>query len=129
MPSTSTTGKVTDWMTAQQNVTVFTAILVALPLLYAFNSTVSDSSGSFLFLITLAVVVPTAYNELWSRYEQTWKAIGWVVVGCTVAAVEFTGIYLVSIEVGAPSSLIASTAAFLVTALGNIVWLTLRKRR
>lgn len=129
MPSTSTVSRAYDWATTQRNLTILVAILVAVPTAYAFQSTIGgESAGNFLLLVTLAVGVPTAYEEYWPHYDQTWKAIVWIVVACAVVTVEFVGLYLVGMEYVRLSSLRVSIGAFLVTDIGNLVWLSVRRR-
>lgn len=72
--------------------------------------------------------MPTAYDEYWTQYDQTWKAIVWILVACLVVTIEFVGLYIVGTEYVSLSPLYASTGAFLVTDLGNLAWLTLRQR-
>lgn len=116
--------------TSQRNVTIYTAIAVALPTAYAFQSTVgaSELSGDFLLLMTLAVGVPTAYDEYWPRYDRTWKAVAWVLVACAVATAEFVGLYLLATAVLGLSPLVGGIGAFLVTDVGNLLWLSRRRR-
>jgi hypothetical protein len=130
MPSTSFGSRVTNWATSQRNLTIFVSIFAAFPLSYAFQSIVSEnaSAGSFLLLVTLAVGVPTAYDEYWPQYDQTWKAIGWILIACVVVTIEFSGLYIVGTEYLDLTPLYASAGAFLVTDLGNLVWLSLRQR-
>jgi len=130
MPSTSVLSRVTAWTTSQRNLTIFVSILVAFPLSYGFQSITagSASAGGFLLLVTLAVGIPTAYDEYWPRYDQTWKAIGWILLACLVVTIEFVGLYIVWTEYANLIPLYASTGAFLVTDLGNLAWLSLRQR-
>jgi hypothetical protein len=130
MPSTSVVSRVTNWATSQRNLTIFVSIFAALPLSYAFQSIVSESAsaGSFLLLVTLAVGVPTAYDEYWPQYDQTWKAIGWILLACVVVTIEFVGLYIVGTEYINLTPLYASAGAFLVTDLGNLAWLSFRQR-
>lgn len=130
MPSTSLVSRITNWTTSQRNLTIFVSILAAFPLSYAFQSIVSESAstGSFLLLVTLAVGVPTAYDEYWLHYEHTWQAIGWILLACLVVAIEFVGFYVVgTVYVDLPP-IYASTGAFLVAAVGNLAWFSIRQR-
>ncbi|MFA9516904.1 hypothetical protein ACERIT_06760 [Halopenitus sp. H-Gu1] len=130
MPSTNTVSRIYNWATTQRNLTIFVAILIAVPTAYAFQSMVSGggSAGDFLLLMTLAVGVPTAYDEYWPRYTQTWKAIAWVLTACLVVTIEFVGLYLVGTEYVGVSPFYASIGAFLITDLGNLAWLSVRHR-
>lgn len=129
MPS-PTVARVSDWVTSQRNLTIFVAILVAVPTAYAFQSRVTGggSPGDFLLLLTLAVGVPTAYDEYWPRYDQTWKAILWVLTACLVATVEFVALYLGGTGYVNLSPFSAAVGAFLVTDLGGFALLAARKR-
>lgn len=130
MSSTSTASKIYRWATTQRNLTIFVAIIVAVPMVYAVQSIVggSELSGDFLLLMALAVGVPTAYDEYWPYYDQTWKAIMWICVTCVVATIEFTSLYLVGTEFVNLPPLFASISAFLITDLGNLAWLSIRQR-
>lgn len=130
MPSTRSVSRIYEWATTQRNLTIFVAILVAVPTSYAFQSMVSGggSTGDFLLLMTLAVGVPTAYDEYWPQYEQTWKAITWVLAACLVVTIEFVGLYLVGTDYVRLSPFYASIGAFLITDLGNLAWLSIRTR-
>lgn len=131
MPSNSTSSRVPNWMTTQRNLTILVAILVAVPIAYGFRVGVSgaDFGGSFLLLMSLAVGVPTAYDEYWPKYDRSWTAVAWVVAACIVVTTEFTGLYLIGTELGNLSPLRGSIGAFLITDLGNYAWLSVRKRR
>lgn len=93
---------VPDWMKTQRNLTILVAILVAVPIAYGFRVMVSgaDFGGSFLLLMTLAVGVPSAYDEYWPKYDRIWDAVIWIVLACIVATTEFIGLYLVGTELG-----------------------------
>lgn len=121
MPSTRA-ARLSAWLTAQRNVTIFAAILIALPVAYAFHAAVGGGPGDFLLLMTLAVGVPTAYDDYWPRYDRTWQAVGWVVLACAVVTVEFTGLYLAGTALGL-GPFPAAIGAFLPTSLGNLAWL------
>lgn len=131
MPSTNSSSKVPDWMTTQRNLTILVAILVAVPIAYGFRvmGSSADYEGSFLLLMTLAVGVPTAYDEYWPKYDQIWNAVVWVFAACIVATMEFIGLYFVGTEVGNLSPFLASIGAFLITDLGNLAWLSVWSRR
>lgn len=124
----SARSRLRDWLTAQRNVVVFAAILVAVPVTGAYVETVGGGEGSVLLLLTLAVVVPQAYLEHWPAYDATWKAVAWVVVACAVATVEFAVLFVVGTELLALAPLHASAGAFLVTTLGTLVVLSRRRR-
>jgi hypothetical protein len=98
-------------MTIQRNLTILVAILVSVPIAYGFRAVVggADFGGSFLLLMTLAVGVPTAYDEFWPKYDRTWDAIIWVVAACIVATTEFTGLYLMGTGLGNLSPFLGST--------------------
>jgi hypothetical protein len=102
MPSTSESLGILEWMTTQRNLTILTAILVG---------------------------VPTAYDEYWWKYDRARTAVVRTVTACAVATVEFSGFYLVGVELLGLSPLYASVGAFLVTELGNLSWLAVRSRQ
>lgn len=128
MPSTRVLARFFERATTQRNVTIVVAILVAVPTAYAFRSAVpgGDSAADFLLLLTLAVAVPTAYDERWPRYDQTSTAVAWILGACLVATVAFAGLYLLGTAVVGLSPLFASVAAFLVTDLGGLALLSTR---
>ena len=131
MPSSSTSSSVLNWMTTQRNLTILVAILVAVPIAYGFRVVVSgaDFSGSFLLLMTLAVSVPAAYDEYWQKYDRIGDAVAWVVAACVVVTTEFTGFYFIGTKLADLSPLLGSIGAFLITDLGNLAWLSVRKRQ
>ncbi|MFB6171225.1 MAG: hypothetical protein ABEJ23_01740 [Haloarculaceae archaeon] len=126
MPSTSASTRLRDRVATQRNVTIVVAILVAVPTAYAVQSTVGSDAGGFLLLVTLAVGVPTAYDEYWPAYDRTWLAVAWVLAACAVAAVTFTALSLVGTAVGLSPAL-AAGVAFLVTGLGGSALLARRR--
>jgi hypothetical protein len=116
-------------MTDQRNLTIFAAILVAVPTAYAFTLYVdAGGGGDFLLLLTLAVGVPTAYDEYWPRYDETWKAVAWVVAACVWATAEFTAVYLLVVDVLSLSPVVGALGAFLVTTVGTVAVLAVRRR-
>ena len=122
MPSTNVVTRIRQQFWTQRNLTVSVAILLALFLTYGFG-VVFDPDGSFLLLLTIGVVVPTLYDEYWSPYNRTWKAVCWIVVASAVASGGFTGLYRIGTELFGLSSLLASTGAFLLTMGGGIALL------
>ena len=122
MPSTNVVTRIRQQFWTQRNLTVSVAILLALFLTYGFG-VVFDPDGSFLLLLTIGVVVPTLYDEYWSPYNRTWKAVCWIVVASAVASGGFTGLYWIGTELFGLSSLLASTGAFLLTMGGGIALL------
>jgi len=123
MPSTNTETPIRERIRAQRNVVVYAALLVALPITYGFSA-VFGPDGSFLLLLTVGVVVPTAYNERWPPYDRTWKAVGWIAVASTVAAVAFAAVFTLAVRLFSASALVASGGAFVVTAAGGFALLT-----
>lgn len=130
MPSTRPTTRLYEWVTSQRNQTISVAIVIAVPTAYAFQTTVGSDglSGDFLLLMTLAVFVPTAYDEYWPKYDRTSTAIAWIIAACAVATAEFTTLYLIGIEVLSVSPLLAGIGAFLITDVGSLAWLAHRHR-
>jgi hypothetical protein len=130
MPSSGFPVRIFQRATTQRNLTIIVAILTAVPTAYAFQATVGDGSqaSSFLLLMTLAVGVPTAYDEHWPQYDRSWKAIAWVLVASGIAAFVFTGSYILAVDLLEVSPWIASVGAFLVTDLGGLVGLATWKR-
>lgn len=128
--STSTTSNIRDWLTTQRQLTIVTAIVVALPTTYAFQSMIDGDpfAGSFFLLMALAVGVPSAYDEYWPQYDQTWKAVAWILVACVVTTVEFTGLYLVG-TAAVDVAWVAPVGAFFITYLGNLLVLAFWQRR
>jgi hypothetical protein len=77
--------------------------------------------------MTFAVSVPTIYDEYGPKHDQTWKVILWVSVACALGVFEFIILYLFGTEFVNLSPLLASVGAFLVTHLGNLIWLSARQ--
>lgn len=127
MPAISALDRFWRWLTTQRNLTILTAILLAVPVAYTFQVAFDSGSGDFLLLMLLAVGVPTAFDEHYAPFDRTWKAIGWVVVACALVTVEFTVLYLVSTLWVGLSPFAAGAAAFLVTAFGNLIVLGRRR--
>ena len=128
MPSTEIVSATRKWITAQRQLTIVTAIAVALPTAYAFQSWSGAAGSGFLLLLTLAVGVPTAYDEYWPTYDRTWKAVSWVLVSCAAATVEFAGFFLAGTTVLALTPITSAVVAFLVTNLGTVALLAVRRR-
>jgi|SRR6056297_3595915 len=128
VPSTAF-ARLRERATTQRNVTIYVAILAAVPLAYAFDTAVGGAQGDFLLLMTLAVGVPSAYEGYWPAYDATWKAVAWVLAACAVVTVEFTGLYLAGTDLLSLSPFVAGIVAFLVVDLGNLAWLSVMRRR
>ncbi|WP_136715214.1 hypothetical protein [Halorientalis salina] len=126
MPSSQTTTGFLDRATSQRNVSIYTAIAVAAPTAYAFNVAFTYE-GSFLLLMTLAVGVPTAYDDYGPAYDRTPKTVGWVLVACGIAAVEFVGFFVVATESLELSAFLGGIVAFLGTWLLNLSVLVVRQ--
>jgi hypothetical protein len=127
MSSSKPTPNVLDRATSQRNVSIYTAIAVAAPTAYAFNIAFTYE-GSFLLLMTLAVGVPTAYDDYGPAYDRTLGTVGWVLVACGVAAAEFVGFFVIATESLALSPFIGGIVAFLGTWLLNLSALVVRQR-
>ncbi|SEN20831.1 hypothetical protein SAMN05216388_100257 [Halorientalis persicus] len=121
MPSHSadTQRSLWDRATAQRNVAIYAAILVAVPVAYGFHLAFDGEGADFLLLLTLAVGVPTSYNTYWPSYDRTWKAVAWVIVAAAAATAAFTGLFVAGTKLLALSPFPASIGAFLVTSLGG----------
>jgi hypothetical protein len=122
VPSTNVVTQIRQRFWTQRNLTVSVAILLAFFLTYGFG-VVFEPDGSFLLLLTVGVVVPTLYDEYWSPYDRTWKAVCWIVVASAVASGAFTGLYFIGTELFGLSSILASAGAFLVATIGGIALL------
>ena len=129
MPSTSTLGTIRERATTQRNVTILTAILVAVPVAYAFHLWSDAQQGEFLLLMILAVGVPTAFDDFHGPFDRTWKALLWILAACAVVTVEFVGLYVVSTDALGQSPFLASVGAFLVTTMLNLAWLLVSQRQ
>jgi preprotein translocase subunit SecE len=126
MTETSTARRVREWATSQRNVTIYTAVLVAVPAAFAFREIIDASPGSLLLLLTLGVSVPRIYDEYWPAYRETWQAVVWILVACAIAGAQFTGLYILGTRVIHLSPLAAGVGAFVITDLGNSLWLAVR---
>lgn len=128
MPSTSNGQSLRERALTQRNATILTAILVALPTAYGFHVWSGAEQGGFLVLMLLAVLVPTAYDDLWETYDETWKGVVWTLAACAVVTVEFVGLYVVGVDSLSMSPFAAGVGAFGLTAAVNLAVLVARQR-
>ncbi|WP_435183950.1 hypothetical protein [Halobellus sp. EA9] len=128
MPSTNSRSAIYRWATAQRQLTIFAGVAAALPAAYAFRSAYGSGPGSFLLLVTLGVVVPTAYDEYWPAYDRAGAAVAWILVACAVAATAFVACYLVGTEAAGLGSTPSAAVAFLATDLGGFALLAVGRR-
>ena len=127
MPTTDTVARVLGRATTNRNVSISVAIVVAVPLAYAFNLRFGYQ-GSLLLLLTLGLGVPTAYADYWPGHDETWRTVAWVLAACFVAAVEFTGGYVIATTALRLSPFVASIGTFLLIWTMNLSWLVVRHR-
>ena len=128
MPSTSSGTSLRERALTQQNATILTAILVAIPTAYGFHVWSGAEQGDFLLLLLLGVTVPTVYDDLWPAYDRTWKAIVWTLGACGVVTVEFVGLYVVGTDSLSLSPFAASVGAFGLTTVVNLALLLVRQQ-
>ncbi|MFB6293676.1 MAG: hypothetical protein ABEH60_05390 [Halonotius sp.] len=131
MPSTNLPSRVFGWLTTQRNLTILVAICIALPTAYGFRMVVdgADSGGSFLLLMSLGVGIPSAYANYGTTYDRVRNAVAWVILGCIAVTATFTSLYLVGTELGDLSHFLGGNVAFVITNIGLLAWLLIRKRR
>ena len=110
-------------VTTTENLTVVAAILASLPLTYAASTVFGYSDGTALLLLTIAVGVPTVYNEQWPAEESTPRAVGWVLGAGVLATIAFTACYLVGTDLLSLSEAPASAVSFVLT-MGGLVGAT-----
>lgn len=100
------------WLTPR-NVTILTAIAVALPAAYLFHTSVRAEQADFLLLLALGVGVPTALEGfVGSLREAVRLSLG----ACAVIAALFTGVYFATRSVAGEFP--AAVVAFVVSYLG-----------
>ena len=116
--SNDSRGSLWDRATAQRNVVIYAAVLVAVPAAYGFHVVFSGQEAGFLLLVTLGVGVPTAYNSYWPTYDRLWKTVVWVVGAAALSAAAFAGLFVAGTDLFALSAFPASASAFVVTAVG-----------
>lgn len=123
MPSTSILDRFSTYLTSQRNIVIFVSILIAVPIAYGFQATIGqgEQASGFLLLMMLAVGVPTTYNDHWSAYDRTWKAIGWVLVASVAVLLQFGALYAIGTMVLKVSTFAAAVGAFLITSLGDLL--------
>ena len=126
MSSTSETPQLYARVTTQANLVIFAAIVIGIPMAYAFTEMTGASAPSFLLLVVIAIGVPQAYVEHWNEYDRTWNAIVWVLVAAGVVSIEFTALYRASTELVGLPPIHGGAVAFLLVYLGNLVWLHIR---
>lgn len=128
MSSTNTTARLSAWATTQQNVAIFVAIVIGLPVAYAFSETTGAFAPSFLMLAMIAIGVPRAYDEYWTEYDRTRTAVAWVLVASAVVTVEFVVLYRLGVDLFGLAAIHGGAVAFAVVSLGNLVLLGRRRR-
>ena len=124
----STVSRLLARATTRRNVTIYVAILMGVLVAAGVERAVPavDGPASFLLLVTLAVGVPTVYDECGPAHDRTAPAVAWVLAGCVVAAVEFVAVYLAVGVLAGLSVTPAAAVAFVVTAGVNLAWLVRR---
>ena len=97
MASDSTLGYLYSRATTQRKIAFYTAILVAIPVVYTFQTTIgpTQTDGLPVILILLVIGVPEAYGKYWPQYERTRETVGWTLTACLFVSLEFAGLYVV----------------------------------
>jgi asparagine N-glycosylation enzyme membrane subunit Stt3 len=128
--SDSTLGYLYSRATTQRKVAVYTAILVALPVVYTFQTTTGPTrtDGLPVLSILLVVGVPEACGKYWPQYERTRETVGWTLTACVFVSLEFAGLYTVLTGYRIQPT-IASIGAAVSLSMVNIFWSLDRFRR
>lgn len=110
--------KVRNYIGSQRSLTIFVAMVLAIPISRHFESTVGGLIGRLFLLVLIGATVPTAYEECWPRYDEAWKAVAWVLVAAVVVTTAFIGIYLAVTSVADLPFSFASFVSYFVTHIG-----------
>lgn len=119
MPST-TDRALGERLASQRNVTILTAIAVALPAAYWFHTAFGDGPGDFLLLMAVAVGVPTAADLYGPDHGRLWRAVATTAVASVAVGAAFVGVYVLGTGPLSLSPFVASVMAFLVAELGPL---------
>jgi hypothetical protein len=125
MPSTGDGHTILDRLATQRNVTIATAIAVAIPAAYGFHVAFGAGTGDFLLLLAVAVGVPTAMDQYWRAHGRLLRAAGETAVGAVAVAATFLALYVLGTDVLSLSPFPAAVLAFLVADLGPLAALAL----
>jgi len=128
MTATSRLDSLRQRATTTRNVTIYVAILIAVPTAYAFHVWSGTEGGDFLLLMMLAIGVPTAFDEYKTAVEDHWRAVAWVLGACLIVTIEYTGVYVIGTETLSLSAFWASLGAFLLVWAMNHAYLVVRSR-
>jgi len=128
MPFTHSIDALRERVTTRRNVTIYVAILVAVPVAYWFSTWTPAETGDVLLLLLLAVGVPTGFDEYKSDVDGYWSAVAWVLGASLVVTAQFVGFYVVGVDVLSLSPFRASVGSFLFVWLTNHAYLVVRSR-
>ena len=121
--SDSTLGHLYSRATTQRKLAVYTAVLVAIPVVYTIETTGTAQTEALpVLLILLVIGVPEAYGKHWPQYERPRNTVAWTLVACLLVAMEFAGVYTILSGYDAHPT-VASLGAALLLSVGNVVWM------
>lgn len=118
MPSTEPSSRLRQRVTSTRNVTIATAIAVALPAAYAFHSQLPGDQSGFLLLFAVAVGVPNAFDGYGPDFESRWNCVFATLWVSSAVVVAYVGSFVAGVDVLSVSPFLASILAFLVGLLG-----------
>lgn len=121
--SDSTLGHLYSKATTQRKLAVYTAVLVAIPVVYITELTgLTQTGGLPVLLILLVIGVPETYGKHWPQYERTRKTVAWTLAACLLVTLEFVCLYIILTGYEIQPTVASLSAALLVIVL-NIVWM------
>ena len=123
MPSNSPLKRLRQMLMRPANVTVVTAIAVAIPTAYAFHGHFPGDQSGFLLLFAVGVGVPGAFDSYGPDFEQLWDCVFATLWVCAAVVVAYIGIFAAGLDILELSPFLASTLAFLCSFLGPVVGL------
>lgn len=126
MPSTSKFDDIAGRATSPRNASIFTAILIGLPLALAFREVAGYGPGSFLLLLAVAVGVPTALDQH-REIESHRSAVSKTLVGSLAVAAVLSGLYAAGRVVLSLPRFQVAVVAFLIAELTAVAALELRE--
>lgn len=102
-----------------ENVSILTALVVAIPATVLVQSWLDWAGLGFLLLIAVGVTVPTMYRQQWPRHRSIGGAVGWTVAASVVVAAVLLGVALLLGTYGGVGELAAGVVGFLLVGLGG----------
>lgn len=121
MPSSGIHSSLRQRVLSTRNVTIATAIAVAIPASFAFHAQFPGDESGFLLLFAVAVGVPSAFDAYGPNFERYWNCIFATLWMCAAVVLAYVGCFAAGIDIFDISPFLSGVAAFLVAFLGPLV--------